>query len=532
VSKSSFPLPVVEKSVAPNLPSSGINSHLYQRPILGLGIVLVGAITVALSVVFFPGVLLWGGIAAGIALSCAGGGQAAWTFLHPQKGTSPGPSADTGSEQKIEETELPKPTDQVPREEPGPAQRPSGEVPPGKSVEGITKTYSKDLSGAREMFTALFGKDWDKYNGERLTKSTTGRAKDQEEIGIDLGESGISACGAPPGTDLKAIDRICWMERPLAMIQFIKDKCSISQKRALDHAFLTTNSGHSVYLRQEGKIGKENSNFHECIEAYKGDGAPVKQLWIFREDFSQMTSGSRCYYLSMCPNRPADGRSEPKIAGSFDELFFSAFSAEMGSNPALIVDLHTKEADLCDDYLTENPSELIDNVANISETEIAISEEHTGLLDDPTTGKLLVQLRQAECNGRPFFHLRIRGWKDNTALPPQVAREVNRRIEEICNERGISRVVTHCNGGLGRAPSLTYYNALELAAEQAKQAGFGLCYEMGMKQQKQLVIGTSVNLACVLRNFLLSWHAIRSTCGQVKEQFMSYEAFAKSLAAS
>jgi hypothetical protein len=221
----------------------------------------------------------------------------------------------------------------------------------------------------------------------------------------------------------------------------------------------------------------------------------------FQRDFTQITAGNRAYYLVCSPSE------HPENAN----IFFAAFTEEIGPKPAAIVDLHTGW-----DYLTQNSPAGLTDLEDISDIEISEGEN------------VRIQIRKAKINGKEFFHIRVHNWPDNTAFSPECVSRINEAIERICNENGIEKVVMHCNGGLGRAPSLMYDNAVERVAQQANAMGLGCCCDL--KHQNYPMVDQKINLAYVLRNMMLTGHDRRSTCGQSAEQFKSYVSFAQAMA--
>jgi hypothetical protein len=113
-------------------------------------------------------------------------------------------------------------------------------------------------------------------------------------------------------------------------------------------------------------------------------------------------------------------------------------------------------------------------------------------------------------------------------LDPALTLQINAQIEKLCEEQGIQKVTIHCNGGLGRAPTMMYANAVERIAKKANARRLGCCCDWA--NQKSPMVGREVNLAYVMRNMLLTGHAIRSTCGQSEGQFKFYKTFPEKIA--
>jgi protein tyrosine phosphatase len=331
---------------------------------------------------------------------------------------------------------------------------------------------------AAAMMHKILGGDFDKYNG------------DVDNINpADLTRKNDSII-APK------------MPRPKAMVSFLnahhpKDRCP----NVFFHFCLHTKPEYSLYVRHRGKVGSES--FVEEILENKVESYENKAC---QADYNQITDGDRSYYLTCAPNQ-LEKQTE----------FFKAFAAELGDEPGLIVDLHSDDSVhvKTNDYLTENPPDGLTDLETVADINLDTS--------------IRIQIRKAKIDGKTFYHARVHNWADNTALNSERISQINAEIEKLCVNNAIRKVTIHCNGGLGRAPTMMYSNAIERIAKEAKAQGMGCC--CNWDNQTQPMVDGKVNLAYVMRNMLLTGHAIRSTCGQSKAQFEFYKTFTEEMAA-
>jgi hypothetical protein len=293
--------------------------------------------------------------------------------------------------------------------------------------------------------------------------------------------------------------------RPRALVPFL-EKHHKHAKNVRNHWLLQTKPEASCYIRH-GDIIRHNTELFDIGAAVKsgnfGDCQP---------DFSQITTGNRAYYLTCAPN---ELRCQAE--------FFTAYAAELATQdpykPGLIVDMHTHVPKLTDDYLTEEPPNGLTDLEEVETIRLGVVSQD---------GEMSIQIRKAEIDGKEFFHLRILHWPDNAALNPEIVSKINEHIEDLCARYGIQKMTTHCNGGLGRAPTMMYANSVEHVAREANARGMGCCCDWD--NQTSPTVGDRVNLAFVMRNMMLTGHAIRSTCGQSAEQFEFYKDFTEKMA--
>jgi hypothetical protein len=311
-----------------------------------------------------------------------------------------------------------------------------------------------------------------------------------EEFGTDFDRFNAAASDINPSD----IELSGWGGRFRALTSFTRAHHA-QRENVFNHKALHTSPEHSIYVRHREKINAEDW-FAASIEA--GD-------CICRSDYSQITAGKRSYYLTCSPN-------EGGCVG-VGRIFFEAYTAELAAQttpkPGLIVDLHTGA-----DYLTKDPPDRLTGLETVGDVSLQDG--------------IHIKIRKAKINGQEFYHARVHNWPDMAALPPELISLINAQIEKLCEEQGIQKVTIHCNGGLGRAPTMMYANAVERAAQKANAQGLGCCCDW-IHQTSPMANG-KVNLAYVMRNMMLTGHAIRSTCGQSAEQFKFYKAFTEEMA--
>ncbi|MDR2577001.1 MAG: hypothetical protein LBC42_03075, partial [Puniceicoccales bacterium] len=91
-----------------------------------------------------------------------------------------------------------------------------------------------------------------------------------------------------------------------------------------------------------------------------------------------------------------------------------------------------------------------------------------------------------------------------------------------------AKVLTHCNGGLGRAPTVTVAGALWEFARTAQAAGVERIYDV--RNFRQLMVDGKLNMAAVLFQTLVVGNSSRSTFGQSVQQFQALRELARELA--
>jgi hypothetical protein len=86
-------------------------------------------------------------------------------------------------------------------------------------------------------------------------------------------------------------------------------------------------------------------------------------------------------------------------------------------------------------------------------------------------------------------------------------------------------IIFQCPSGVGRSASLMTLYAIYMAAKAEKAAGRSCCYNA--KQQKLQRVNGNLNLAYVVRNFLLIALSKRSVFGNKIEECKMYEKYAQ-----
>jgi protein tyrosine phosphatase len=140
-----------------------------------------------------------------------------------------------------------------------------------------------------------------------------------------------------------------------------------------------------------------------------------------------------------------------------------------------------------------------------------------------------ISSRALSIDGHRVIHLRHTNMADNTALSDEKFVEFMRAIDSL-KDKGVdtSKIVFHCNGGLGRAPTMLVIRTLWQAAQTAKLSGLDVVYDA--KNQNLMQVEGNLNLAAVLKNILCQGTYARSTFIQTKEQFEATAKFAEYLA--
>lgn len=208
--------------------------------------------------------------------------------------------------------------------------------------------------------------------------------------------------------------------------------------------------------------------------------------------------------------------------------FFQAFAKHIGTGVGLIVDLHDERGG--GEYIGRgNATEF--NVFAIEQVGDTTTIENAELLDgngNKKTGQITIAVHKARVDGKPFFHVRVKGLPDNHAFSTEVQQRINVEVEKIRQEHGVTVTVSHCNGGMGRGPTQMYMDAIQRVARQAQAKGFGCVCDWD-KQKLPLVDG-KINLAYVARNMVLTGHAARNVCGQSTSQFLQLKQFTEDMA--
>jgi protein tyrosine phosphatase len=127
------------------------------------------------------------------------------------------------------------------------------------------------------------------------------------------------------------------------------------------------------------------------------------------------------------------------------------------------------------------------------------------------------------------YRLRLDSWPDKRGQTPEDAQmivdNVNWAMDYINGKTGTyPNILSHCNGGMGRSPSLIMYHAIDAAAKKASQQGKECCCDFG--RQDELEIDGRLNLAFVVRSLLFQGLCARGCFGYGKKQFKSFVDFA------
>jgi hypothetical protein len=137
---------------------------------------------------------------------------------------------------------------------------------------------------------------------------------------------------------------------------------------------------------------------------------------------------------------------------------------------------------------------------------------------------------EAEGDAATVWRLAMPLWPDGLPSPQNMQRyldALNACKAHISLKTGIGKVaiLAHGSTGVGRAPSLLACNAVDAAARAAKEKNIQCCCDFD--QQTEKCIGGQLNLAYVLRNFLLNGVELRNAfvCGW--QQFGGLRSYAE-----
>jgi hypothetical protein len=120
-----------------------------------------------------------------------------------------------------------------------------------------------------------------------------------------------------------------------------------------------------------------------------------------------------------------------------------------------------------------------------------------------------------------ILHVRRGNIADGSVPEAEKLREFMQELdwleEKYGNKFNFRVVLDHCNGGLGRGPSMAIARLLWQISKAAKTYGLGITYDE--KQQNLFAIGNDFNLAAALKMILISGLYARSTFVQNYMQF-------------
>lgn len=130
--------------------------------------------------------------------------------------------------------------------------------------------------------------------------------------------------------------------------------------------------------------------------------------------------------------------------------------------------------------------------------------------------------------GHKMCHVAVRNLPDNGVLQTQQLIALFNELDALEAVHGVGPVIYHCNGGLGRAPSILTLRTLWRVAKRACALGMRVVWDEC--RQEELVTGNTVNLAALLRRILVRGTHARSTFVQSQAQFEALPAFGRYLA--
>lgn len=309
------------------------------------------------------------------------------------------------------------------------------------------------------------------------------------------------------------------------------------QNALLLHQFsLTTRAAQSVYRQHALAVAPESPAC--CAECAPRLVSPLLLCGENQCDLTRLTAPSaHACYVSLSP---AERAQTPADAAPY----FRALAAE---HIGVVVDLATEYgpgpfAHRCD-YLAgsddgDDYEEDVDSsvLAPLGLAACTVLETHACADGARHTFRLCTCSR----SGHRFVHAKSTCWADLSVVMPEELiaffGELDRAVAAVRAEDA-HRVAAHCNGGLGRAPTLLCCRAVWDAARLAHAQGVPRLCDWKLqrdahitKRVKDARTGTrhavaGINLAHVARNALLRGFYCRSTFVQSEVQYLFIKSF-------
>ncbi len=301
------------------------------------------------------------------------------------------------------------------------------------------------------------------------------------------------------------------------MVEFDNQYQNIAAGKNFFHFYLKTNENRSVYVRY-GMPGHINLNAKFLMKF------PMWSLGHNQHDLSQVSQLGGPFYVSCAPT---------EIWESFNDRdkthIKNFFQGMLEENIEVIVDLrqHVRLRDFSDNFQDEDYLEGPSNKAGVK-----VIKKFD---DDPN-------VRLCEYNGHKFFQIKFTNipdntfpgqwrflWPGNTQMPQEMI-NLCRKLDKYClnSDGSIKKIVMHCNGGLGRAPSVMVAYILWRAARMAFERGKECVCDWSNQSRNE--VDGKLNLANVLRNAIVNGIYARSTFIQSLEQFKCLQNMAEVLA--
>jgi hypothetical protein len=128
-----------------------------------------------------------------------------------------------------------------------------------------------------------------------------------------------------------------------------------------------------------------------------------------------------------------------------------------------------------------------------------------------------------------MFHIAVTNLGDNRAFNDEQFDALFGQLHAIEGAHREGNVIYHCNGGLGRAPTVLTARTLWEWARRAREFGMDVVWDEG--NQNQLVCDNTLNLAALYKRMLILGIHSRSTFIQSKAQFDALRGYGRHLAA-
>jgi hypothetical protein len=283
-----------------------------------------------------------------------------------------------------------------------------------------------------------------------------------------------------------------------------KTKVSFGGQSGYYSFSLVSAKDRSVYCKHR-TIEDGNKGCGRTADSHFDPQNPHSSMGNNQNDFSQIVEGG---YVSISPAERTNKNSPSDM-----KPFFEAVQKE---GIGLIVDLRTEgSSSIFRDYT--DPQTLLCVGSGISG-----DRNRTSIAEGISRRTLFI-------NGHRATHLRFTNIEDNTA--PSINDTINfMRVIDSLKGRGVdtSKIVFHCNGGLGRAPTMLTLRTLWQVTQMAKLNEIGMVYDAA--NQNLMRVGDKLNLAAVLKNIVCQGTYARSTFMQSNAQLDAVVNFARYLA--
>lgn len=280
-------------------------------------------------------------------------------------------------------------------------------------------------------------------------------------------------------------------------------RMEILGERGFFHFYLHSRRERSIYVRHRIPATEARGCGYQIqgqLQAFSTLACGPNQC-----DFSKITSAADAdFYVSLSP-------AERTETARGVEPFFLALAAE---DIGTIVDL--RQVGMDEDYLTGPKAPA--GVGGVTAPEV--------LGKNPAHSYRRAHHRGKDGLAHEFVQVKVVDLVDNGAFQPSALAEFMAELDGVAGKR----TIFHCNGGLGRAPTMLVARVLWLVwREEMGRGGRCVC---DWEEQEQERLGDGRNLAHSMRRAIVDGLYARSTFIQSEEQFLALGAFAEFLANS